>query len=77
MLEPMALGGIVKLAAAFPSPPPLDVGAAGTTIALQVLSEPWGGIAPNINIAVSHALLVKLDRDRSWNRNWLRYVFSH
>jgi hypothetical protein len=73
---PIALGGIVKLVAASPSLPPLDIEAAGTTIALQVLSERRGGIVPDTNIAGSRALLVKLDRDLSWNMNWLRRAFS-
>jgi hypothetical protein len=73
---PIALGGIVSIAAAAIGVPEVSVGAAGVNITLRALKNAQGARIPQTNVAKAQALLVELDRNIHWNRNWLGRVFS-
>jgi hypothetical protein len=73
---PVAIGGIVSLASAAIATPIVGVGAAGVALTVQVLQNSQGQHVPGTYKAKAQALLVELDRDVRWNRNWLGRVFS-
>ena len=73
---PIALGGVVSLAAAAITVPVIAVGAAGVSLAVQVLQTSQGEPAPATYKAKLQTHLVELDRDVRWNRNWLGRVLS-
>jgi len=73
---PVALGAIVSLGAAAITAPLIGIGAAGVTIALDVLRTAQGDPVAGTNIAKTQSLLAELGKDIRWNRNWLGRVFA-
>ncbi len=73
---PIAIGGVVSLAAAAVGTPAISMAAGGTAVLLEVVKTAQGQPVRGSYVAQSQALLVGLQRDLRWNRSWLGRVFT-
>ena len=72
----IAIGGIVSVAAAAIADPTFTIAATAASLTIDVLKNAQGEQFRGTNVAQAQAILVDLERDLRWNRNWLGRVFS-
>lgn len=73
---PITIGGIVSIAAAAITTPIVAISAAGVGVVLQIFQTSHGQSIQGTNISRAQAMLVQLDSELKWNRNWLGRLFT-